>query len=336
MIRVDGIYAHQYSFPTIDFKFLNRGNATAFLWRFTISVEDAKIDLTPKLDFHARVVRGSLRVGVTNQGWGTARSCSIEIEEPVLNQVFDAKARQFVGDVGAGDEHREVVFDFSNSSAIPEQRDAISKTFAIVDAGQYIGYTGGIGRQVQVRGIRLQRAHVVWKCKDDEGTSHQGEDGLLGGDTFFTEDGFVEIHHPPPTMSAAGSELTYSAIIDPSRGTHSREYSISRKIAPGDVERFHIMIGTPVSCKLRLRFKFSIGEAATVQSDVFDLSIWNPRNWRLHRRYADGAELRRTLEEMEGGLVGRQLRPWEKAHYDRIWRQVNSYPFIDTSPTVED
>jgi len=43
---------YRYRFPSIDFKFQNTGNATAFLWQFIISILSIEIDPTPIFEFH--------------------------------------------------------------------------------------------------------------------------------------------------------------------------------------------------------------------------------------------------------------------------------------------
>ena len=41
--------AENTPFPIIDFKFQNRGSATAFLWKFTLRVINIEVDETPVL-----------------------------------------------------------------------------------------------------------------------------------------------------------------------------------------------------------------------------------------------------------------------------------------------
>ena len=83
------------------------------------------------------------------------------------------------------------------------------------------------------------------------------------------------------------STVTYITIIDPSKGPHEQTYPISHKIPPGDVERFHIMIGSPMSCHLTLQFMFSIDKAKIIKSEEFDVEIWNPRNSGWQNYYKD-------------------------------------------------
>jgi Tfp pilus assembly protein PilF len=83
------------------------------------------------------------------------------------------------------------------------------------------------------------------------------------------------------------SDTTYGVIIDPSKGSYEQKYPISRAIPPGDVERFHIMVGASMSCYLQIRFKFFIDEATVIESGIFDIHIWNPRKSGWHHEYTD-------------------------------------------------
>src|SRR6266567_1241587 len=79
---------YTYHFPTIDFNFQNTGKATASLWQFSICVLKAEIDQTPVLNFKVDIEESNLVVIATNNGWGTAYNCEIQINEPVLSHLF--------------------------------------------------------------------------------------------------------------------------------------------------------------------------------------------------------------------------------------------------------
>ena len=93
------------------------------------------------------------------------------------------------------------------------------------------------------------------------------------------------------------------AIIDPSVGPYEKKYPISRKIAPGDVERFHIMVGSSMSCHLQVRFKFFIDRISVIESEIFNMSIWNPRNAQWQYKYIDDKDALKSRYS----LYGREL-----------------------------
>src|SRR5450755_4412885 len=105
MITIDRINegkGYWYHFPTIDFKFQNKGRATAFLWQFAIEVIHAEIDQTPVLAFGSDVKEGALLIQATNNGWGDAQDCHIQLREPILNLLFSDSIRQYKGTLQSG------------------------------------------------------------------------------------------------------------------------------------------------------------------------------------------------------------------------------------------
>jgi tetratricopeptide (TPR) repeat protein len=153
----------------------------------------------------------------------------------------------------------------------------------------------------KIRGIKLTPVNITWNCRDDKDIRHSDTMTIAynlghGYEEFFlTEEGFYSFYHP--FAGIMDSDVTYSTILDPSKGSHERAYPISRKVSSGDVERFHIMVGAPMSCHLAIRFKFFIDQATIVESEVFDVKIWNPRNSQWHSNYKDGEALSRILYE---------------------------------------
>src|SRR5438128_1741935 len=65
MSCINNINVSNYGFPTVDFKFQNSGDATAFLWQFVIHVLAAEVDRIPELAFQATVEDAVLKVEVT-------------------------------------------------------------------------------------------------------------------------------------------------------------------------------------------------------------------------------------------------------------------------------
>ena len=111
-------------------------------------------------------------------------------------------------------------------------------------------------------GIRIDSAHIKYAFTDETGEKHENDKtisfGGYGSWIALARTAFVEFVEPPPSPAPAYSDTTYISLIDPNIGPHKRLYSMSRKIVPGDIERFHIMVGAPKSCRLRLKFKFFV------------------------------------------------------------------------------
>lgn len=302
MIQIDKINNRDYwyNFPTIDFKFQNTGHATAFLWQFSIEVIHAEIDPKPELEFRAKVTDGALEVEVVNNGWGAALDCQIQIDEDTLNQLFDERARQFSGAIKSGG--RKQIFRLTRDMADASQFEAISKKFLPLNKREveFYSYFPESKKQKElIYGVDLPWVKATWDCTDERGERHQGTESIwsLFSETqiALTSSGFVSYWRGSGIHEMRmPSYVTYIAIIDPSKKSHEREYPISRKIPPGDVERFHIMVGSPASCHLRIKFKFFVDKHGVVESEEFDIHVWNPKNSGWHKDYADGAELSRV------------------------------------------
>jgi hypothetical protein len=156
-----------------------------------------------------------------------------------------------------------------------------------------------------------------WKSKDEKGKEYTGKDWASPQDydsIALTEGGFIGIPRVPLHIQAClmNSDTTYVTIIEPAKGPHEVTYPISRRIAPGDVERFHIMVGASKSSKLRLQFKFYVDKDHIVQSEMFDVDVWNPKNSGWEKYYEDNSalsrekidrEIDRLKKEAQGGKI---------------------------------
>src|SRR5215471_2247272 len=93
----------QHVFPVLDFKFQNTGHAAAVLWKFSIVVEDIKIDPQPSLSAWVKFISTArLSTSITNNGWGAAVNCELTLSSPVLDALFTAGARQAIVNIPAG------------------------------------------------------------------------------------------------------------------------------------------------------------------------------------------------------------------------------------------
>jgi PDZ domain len=308
MINIEQIdqvesYSYRYSFPTIDFKFQNAGSVTAFLWQFTVSILRASVDVTPMLTFAGKVEDGDLLVEVTNNGWGAAHDFQFQINEPTLNQIFEDSVRQYQGVIRSGE--RQVILRLSTDLAISHWFEVIRYKFMPCkpdDQHPRAMDSYKLSSPTSLQGIEITSIEAVYKFKDEHGVEHHSSNGFsINGLSMFTltsNGTFLERHLTH--MGVAESDTTYVVVVDPLKGTHKRKYSISRKIPPGDIERFHIMIVSRMSCQLQIKFIFNVDKAKVVESEEFDVSIWNSRNSQLHFPYKDSTKLVRARKNTFG------------------------------------
>ncbi len=335
MLKIDQIdqsSTQTYHFPTIDFKFQNTGTAAAFLWKFVVEVLHAEINTMPVLGFHIGVANKVLYVLAVNNGWGTAHDCQIGISENMLNQLYTDSMRRYTGTIQSGEQKR--ILSLAHNLANQERFTTISKELLAIkdkDGWRYqlddvIEISEDLvdrfphrnaTREI-IRGIRLKKVSAEWQCKDDKNIQHRGnteipyylEESATAREFFLTEKGFYAFYYP--AAGIVDSDTTYCTIIDPAKGSHELTYPISRKVPLGDVERFHIMVGAPMSCYLSVRFKFFIDQTTIVESEVFDIKIWNPRNSQWHSNYQDGEELSRSPSKRRSAMV--QQEPKEEIY----------------------
>jgi len=323
MLKIDQIdqsSTRTYHFPTIDFKFQNTGTAAAFLWKFVVEVLHAEIDTMPVLGFDIGVKNKVLYMLAVNNGWGTAHDCQVRISESILNQLYADSMCQYTGTIQSGEQKRILFFehDLANQgrfTTISKELLAIKdkdswrsqlEEFTEISENLVDRFPHRDATREIIRGIRLGKASAIWAFKDDKNIRHTGnteipyymKESATAREFFLTEKGFYEFHHP--LAGIVDSDTTYCTIIDPAKGSHELTYPISRKVPSGDVERFHIMVGAPMSCHLSLRFKFFIDQTTIVESEVFDINIWNPRNSQWHSKYKDGEVLSRSSSDNRG------------------------------------
>ncbi len=314
------------NFPTIDFKFQNVGTATAFLKRFTIKVLQAEIDLTPVLDFELKVVNNALQVIATNNGWGGAHDCNIQISGNILSRLFTDFQRQYKGNIPSG-ESKEIL-SLTKKSANTIRFKAIKKEFVDI-----YNQPSGPPFHQSIRGIELGKTNVTWSCRDDNGTEYQNQVNIQGfdneGNYILIENGFFKTSNIR-SGGGAYSDIMYVSIIDPSKGIQEKTYSISRQIPSGDVERFHIMIGSPMSCRLSTQFQFFSDQTDIVESEKFGIELWNPRNTQWHYPYRDDDRLRRDIEQRQADIAkysNERDKELALPEIVKLKQQMSIYPF---------
>ena len=307
MININRVDSNQYRFPTIDFKFQNTGNATAFLWQFITNITYAEVDPTPLMNFNSSIFEKELHLNAINQGWGNAHQCLIKIIEPTLNKIFPAQILQYKNTFKSGE--TITICKLSKELIIPEKFSEINQKFNNIilhDPHFYLykdEYIDKNNNLSMTQGIELRPINVLWNCIDEKGKRYKGQDTIktfIGKKGVYVVQNNLSIYRVPYRVPyrEIESDTTYVVIIDPDNGIHEKKYPISRKIFPGNIERFHIMIGSSKSAYLKINFKFYIDKSKTIKSKEFEIDIWNPRNYQLHRKYKDGDKLNRKMKEL--------------------------------------
>lgn len=292
MIKINKI-EEKHPFPTIDFKFQNTGNGKAFLHEFAINIKSIKIDVTPSLKFRYEIRNNELIIIVKNDGYGPVINGSFNISEVVLDKLLIHNLFQF--NVNS-DEEKEI---------------------------------GRIGRKsLDTSSLKektkLEDITINWECETEEkelinnvnSLNSSYEYSMYHSSTVFIDSkGFTEetsFHHICACMRSP-SEI-YCAIIDSSYSEKQKSYPISREIAAGDIDRFHIMIGSDKSVKLELSFSFKLDQNKTIESELFEINIWKPQNQRIYDNYIDGDIIKAQLEEK---VVDVEKDEWRKNELGR-------------------
>ncbi len=93
----------KFPFPALDFRFVNRGSATAVLSEIGIELLSSKLDLSPILSFSYEVEDGRLELYSSNAGWGDAKECQFRLSESSLDSIFSKADLSFVTSVPSGE-----------------------------------------------------------------------------------------------------------------------------------------------------------------------------------------------------------------------------------------
>jgi hypothetical protein len=246
----------------------------------------------------------TLRVIASNNGWGPACDCEIQISEPTLDRLFSGTERRYKGDIEAGG---RAIISLPSHPAMQQRLHLLETEFEHVEVpneNQWIYQ--GFGPETPSLGKRLQDIQVKWRHRDNTSQGQEGHATAHLGLVFLTEEGYCEADSAEMSHACmAESDVVFATGInfDPANAPSEMEYAISRKVPPGDVERFHVMVGSRMSCFLTLKFKIVIDKSAMVTSEVFNIHLWNPRDWELHRWYSDGEALSRRQQQLQEELT---------------------------------
>jgi hypothetical protein len=291
--------------------------ATAFLWRVVIELVQADLDLSPVIGLAYRTNHKEMTIAASNAGWGRV-DCQVSVHNEILERLFRRDSLRFQRSFESG----EIVdvIHLNLRLADSAQLDVINRTGRERtrrqhDSPQLRSSDGQIKIQSVspedlgfAEGVPVGHITAQSTCSNAAGiqlTVNQEirPDLLSFANAVSISDGeFKRI--PPPIMiyTIAMSEPTFVAVLDPASVPSEKAYSISRKIPPGDMERFSITVGALKSSKVRLRFKFFVDASIVLTTNSFTLTRCAPETVRslsqmarnLTTRAAYGLFLRRV------------------------------------------
>lgn len=272
----------------IDFKLSNNGRATAFLWKVSIDLLRAEIDQTPVVEFNYRTDRSKMTISMKNNGWGPA-DCDISISNEYLARLFGTDVLRFRG-VVASNESKEIDLDLKQGDH--RQMAAVEKLMRSREQEQQ----SATGPKVKITIMRvndnaLGAVMASGECYSANRTKLSINQAVLAPPnvvlTAISHGEFASRYEFPIYMLVP-SEPTFVAVLDPTLVPSSKTYSLSRKIPPGDVERFYITLAASRSAQVWVRFRFFIDESTVLVTQAFSVKLWCPRDCMLHE--ADGTE----------------------------------------------
>jgi hypothetical protein len=293
-------------FPVVDFKFQNRGQATAFLHKFTVKVLSARIDPTPVLSHFVSLtgddnrsyesVDGRFTLVTRNDGWGDALDCILRLDANPLAELFQHEARTFQGSIPQGEKTNSITLNPATMNV--ERFDRLLQAFKRRQENSR--FAAGLGAD-RDNAISLDLPDIQVELRDIHGNRHTSQakasddwlPGNIRGILSLSRTRFIwHGHFANFSMQMPSSQ--YFVSIDPEVKTTTKVYSVSHSVVSGQVERFQIALGAPKSCHIRLKFTFQIDGENLLESDEFDVHIWAPRDSSSHRGYylyEDGDEL---------------------------------------------
>ncbi len=287
----------------IDFKFRNGGQATAFLWRVVIELVQADLDLSPVIGLAYRTNHKEMTIAASNAGWGRG-DCQVSVHNEILERLFRSDSLGFQRSFESGENVDVIHLDLRHADTA--QLDVINRTRRERTRRQHDSPPPrSSDDQIKIQsvspedlgvaeGVPVGHITAQGTCSNAAGiqlTVNQEirPDLWSFANAVSISDGeFKRI--PPPIIiyAVAMSEPTFVAVVDPASVPSEKAYSISRKIPPGDVERFFITVGALKSSKVKLRFKFFVDESIVLTTNSFILALSCPRDCVLP--VVDGTE----------------------------------------------
>jgi hypothetical protein len=312
MISIDKIIGDSL-FPTIDFKFHNSGNAVSYMHEFHIEVIEARLDKRPIFKAHLGIRRdlnqdvgldgisivdlsvmsGDLIVDISNNGWGGDVSCDIFIMDSFFQELFPEELLKTKLVLSGGE--RKQAFKLKASQVDQQKIKALlceNKKSNEIGLLSQDGHQGSVW-ELSIPDITLSYVDDIEKHQESINLEPTTESLYgVGGRLYLTGQSFkwrsggeygCACYHPPSAV--------YYAKIDPNNGAYVKKYKISHRIGKGDIERFKIMVGSVMSSNLKVVFRFIMEEGRFIESKVFAIDVWRPRNIKIPSYYENDGEL---------------------------------------------
>jgi hypothetical protein len=290
--------------------FQNKGAATAVLWKFSLVVEEVRIDPEPVLSAFIQTHNDSKRqksdlysvknapsshlsAVIRNDGWGKAFHCSFRWRNPILEELFPAISLQGNAEITEGSRHQlSISFDDVDKNKLRELSNLCPTLTSPKEQYNF--------RKRNIDSLSLGPITIEYEMLDEWGRVHHGHIKPHMGDNSrgyigVTQSGFI--HHEEIVVACMSMPDTiYCCVIDADRGPHSKEYNISRTVNPGAAEHFQIVVGANKSAHVSIHLRFNVDTSNVIQSKSFTIELWNPRNQQLHKCFKDGDVARLQLD----------------------------------------
>jgi hypothetical protein len=293
------------SIATIDFKFRNTASLAAFLWKVELSVDSARLDDSPVMTFSCSSEDGRLDFYARNTGWGPAK-CTGRLRNKTLQSIFSDSELMLDGVIGSSERQRvgSLAIRGFNARQRTMVNDLIKALRRTLDSGES-GYAIG---PVEFIGYCTASNDVTQEIVAD--VQPRARRTVTDQEILINEHGFA-VGGTPVAYDMIPSEPTFVAILDPAKAPEKKEYSLSRRIPPGDVERFFITTVATRSALFRLRLRFFVNESTILETAPVEVALVSPTDYEPNIR--DGDEL--VLDGMtwvlrrKNDAKGRILRP---------------------------
>jgi len=284
-------------FPVIDFKFQNRGSGTALLWQFSVCVDTIEVDTSPLLRPFLEIkgksdeCKGALGISVRNDGWGSAEGVTVQVASP-FRELFPSSYRANLPRIDSG--------QIAKSAIILSHEDINADSFRSLlrlPRTTFVGWPWeGVGEHeeesILVDAVEVEFSYVDSRSAVHKASACASNRWLPGnaGRLHMLRDCFVWNPIVADFVASVPTALYYVS-LDLDGRVMRRQYPISHKIPPGDIEHFNIMLGSVKSCIATLWFEFTIDRDQVVKSEKFNVTISNPPTEHYDRKYRNGDEL---------------------------------------------
>lgn len=311
-LKEAGEYGNE--FPALDFKFRNSTTKPKLIKRMTIKVIEAKLDITPSLEYSVEAIKGDLVLVVNNYGYGSALNFQGKIDlscfqksvmkEPLITIKASRIEEQEVFQLLSSDEINKSLcpknlicppknvknHSDSNRIFLGNTREnglpPLSSDFSFEDEK-------GIRHNENQEIARIQRGAYDWR------------------NIYLTENGFDYVHYNPGIMySLLSSSCTYNVLLSPDDTGGELELSIAHQIEAQSFERLWVIIGSQKSAFYKLIFGFTSDSGETMKSPEVNIRIWNPKNTYFSRR--EGEKVSISELQMRYPRMGEQQYDYKK------------------------